>query len=235
MCSALPERRPRLPRHAWVFVLVVGLPGLAGAWQPPARSVLRRAAAALASPEAREGPMEVALVGRARASSGDGTSSLAVRWVFDRATRGAAAAWRDERGKPTTWRRGDPVPTVGATGPSAAEFTLLPRLFADADPAGLALALGVDGERRHLALLGERVADVLGAERGARDTPAALARPRDAPSPPGGLPRGPTARWWTLELLDWAGPHFPRRIVVRDGVRWVRTYESEPPRFRGRP
>lgn len=234
MCSALPERSPRPRRLAWVFVLVVGLPGPAGAWQPPARTALRRAAAALASPEAREGPLEVALVGRSRAASGDGTSSLAVRWVFDRATRGAAAAWRDERGKSTTWQRGEAVPQTGVTGPCAAEFTLLPRLFADADPAGLALALGVDGERRHLALLGERVADVLGAERGARDTPQ-LWLDHETHRPLRVVFRTSDGRWWTLELLDWAGPHFPRRIVVRDGARWVRTYEAEPPRFRGRP
>jgi hypothetical protein len=133
-----------------------------------------------------------------------------------------------------TWRRGEPPPGTERTGPSAAEVWVLPRLFADGDPAGLATALGVDGERRHLALLGERVAEVLGAERGARDVPQ-IWLDHETHRPLRVVFRGSDGIWTRLDLLDWAGPVFPRRVVVSEGARWLRTYEAEPPRPRGAP
>jgi len=233
MCLTPLERlaRPRL--CGWVLAFLMGMPAQGVAWQLPARHALRRASAALAAP-AGEGAYEVALVGRSRGSAGDATTPLALRWAFDRGARTAAVAWRDERGKAMTWRRGLPMPPPGATAPTEAELVLLPRLFADADPAGLALALGVDGERRHLALHGERVVDVLGADRGGRDAPQ-IWLDHETHRPARVVFRSADGRFWRLDLLDWNGPLFPRRVVVSEGARPVRTYEAEPPRRRGGP
>jgi len=233
MCRTPLERLARPLLCGWVLTFVMGMPAQGVAWQLPARHALRRATVALAAP-AGEGTYEVVLFGRSRGTADDATTPVAIRWAFDRGTRTAAASWRDERGTVMTWRRGMPMPRPAATAPTEAELVLLPRLFADADPAGLAGALGLDGERRHLALHGERVVDVLGADRGARDTPQ-IWLDHETHRPARIVYRSADGRFFRLDLLDWNGLLFPRRVVVSEGARPVRTYEAEPPRRRGAP
>lgn len=239
----LPRRRSvrwSAARSAFGFVLMFLFPlvgaGVAHAWQLPARHALRRAAEALRMPAGLDA-FEVTLFGKARVGSGEETVPVGVRWSFARSSHqaGATFAWQ---GRPSlSWTRGDGRP-ASAEGPTPAEALVLPRLLADADPATLAQQLAIDPEKHHLALLGDSVADVLGASSAAeRDVPQlwldharwfplrVVFRAQTAAGP------GPLTR---IDLLDWdggsAGIPCPRRIVVQVGGRWVRTYELEPAR-----
>lgn len=207
--------------------------GTAGAWQLPPRHLLRRSAEALRG--AREvQAYQVALVGRLRGDpASDSWTSVGARWVFSRIRHAASMALQASGEKSRTWVRG------GAEMPGAvtvAEQVVLPRLFADLDPAGLAQQLGVDLGKQRLTLLGDAVADVIGSlphERAGSE----LWLDHDSRLPlrvafrPAG---GPPVR---IDLLDWSawpdGIPFPREIVVYEAGRQVRTFEVEPARRMG--
>lgn len=238
--SWLPPRvrtRWRACCSAFGFVLMLlSAVTEATAWQLPTRHALRRSAEALRLPAGLDA-FEVTLFGKARVGAGEETAPVGVRWSFARSAHRAAATFAWQGRSSLSWVRGDTRPPR-ADGPTAAEAIVLPRLLADADPATLAQQLGVDGERHHLALLGDSVADVLGAASAAeRDVPQLwLDHARWYPlrvvfRVQAGASPGPLTR---IDLLDWdtgpSGIPCPRRIVVHEGGRWVRTYELEPAR-----
>jgi hypothetical protein len=241
--DSTPRRTTKRQGTRWVvsgFSLMALLsvswlaPPPAAAWQLPARHALRRASEALRLPAGVDG-FEWVLHGKARTGSGDDAVAIGARWRFARSTHRAAVSHAWPGKVIPTWVRGEPR-AAGVEAPTSAEMWVLPRLFGDGDPATLAVQLGIDPEKRHLALLGEHVAEVLGAA-------SSTGEGRDAPQlwlshdeylplrvafrPAGGPPT-------RIDLLDWDagadGIRAPRRIVVHEAGRWVRTWEVEPAR-----
>lgn len=230
-------RWPRVGALGFSLMALLGAtciaPPVASAWQLPARHALRRANEALRLPAGADA-FEWVLHGKARIGSGEESVPIGARWRFVRSTHRAAVSHAWPGKSIPTWSRGETRAT-GVDAPLMAEMWVLPRLFADADAATLAQQLGLDPEKRHLALLGEHVAEVLGASAAPED--------RDAPqiwlSHTDHLPlrvafrpaAGPMTR---IDLLDWdagaEGIRSPRRIVVHEAGRWVRTWEVEPAR-----
>ena len=231
MFSLSPRSVARsLRRVAPAILLVWCQVAPAAAWQLPPRHLLRRSAEALRGGRGTD-TFQVGLVGRVR---GDGAAetwtSVGVRWVFSRVRHLASMALQAPSENIRTWARGGTAQPGAA---SLAEQLVLPRLFADTDPAGLAQQLGVDLGRQRLTLLGDAVADVIGS---LPHEPAGseLWLDHDSHLPlrvtfrPAG---GPPTR---IDLLDWSafpdGIPFPREIAVYEAGKWVRTFEVEPAR-----
>lgn len=230
-------RWPRSIASGFSLMLLVAVTGVApspaSAWQLPARHALRRANEALRLPAGADA-FEWVLHGKARVGSGEDSVAIGARWRFARSTHRAAVSHAWPGRSIPTWSRGE-TRAAGVEAPTLAEMWVLPRLFADADAATLAQQLALDPEKRHLALLGEHVAEVLGATAAPEDRNAPqiwLSHDDHLPlrvvfRPAGGPPT-------RIDLLDWdagaQGIRSPRRIVVHEAGRWVRTWEVEPAR-----
>ncbi len=199
-------------------------PGFAGAYLLPGRSVLARASKRLA----RKEDLQVALVGRLREQGGE--TLLGERWIFS--GRQVQVDINGPGGRKASWRRDGTTSGDPALLPTEAERLVLPRLFADADVSLLARDLRVDTEAGHLALLGDRVAHVVGVTHAERNDRRASAlwidqerfevlRVRFTTA------TGPVdlrlAKWWVPSTRG----DFPQRVRVTVGGRWVRWMEAE--------
>jgi hypothetical protein len=222
MTGSQPDAMTRREAFAWVAAGIT-IPSVAEAYLLPNEHVLKRVGTRLK----RRGDLQVTLVGRARLASG--LVSVGERWMF---TGRQVQVDVNGPGKRTlTWRRGGQAEGDALLIPTEAERMVFTRLFADRDTTALARDLRVDLDASHLALLGDRVAHVVGlsfAGRRDRRAPAIWVDQERFEVLRVRVPGRPNVE---LRLSDWHGPAtqgvFPQKTQVTAGGRWVRRLEVD--------
>jgi len=173
--------------------------------------------------------VEAALVGETRTATGP--VNIGERWAF----RGKMEVEvKGPTGQQARWRAGGQEEGYAELLPKPAVRAVLSHLFTAGDLGRLLLAIGADERRQRLALSGERVAHVLGAESRRDQTPQVWVEQDtfDVLRVLFSGPKGPL----DLRLDAWAGPvtggHFPHQIKVFEGGRWVRRLEADAVQYR---
>ncbi len=210
-----------MDRRAFLTAAAAGaasIPLTARAWLLPAPPVERRAERRLV----RSGGLQVALRGVARPTADGPLLPVSDRWVFGRGATGARVDVAGPDTRTAFWQAPGSAGGDVALLPSEASRRILPALFGQGSLRAVIDGLGVDLRVQSLALLGDRVAHVLGAEPRGLDRPQvwidqddyAVLRVRFR------LERG---GYYDLQLSAWEGPPaegaFPQRLVTTIGGR----------------
>ena len=168
--------------------------------------------------------LEATLVGEARTTQG--AVSVGERWRFGGAME---VDVKGADGRAAHWRAGGPEGGHAELLPRGPVRRVLGHLFGDGDLHRVLMAIGADPSRQRLALSGERVAHVLGA--GVREeTRPQVWIDQDNFDVLRVLFTGPAGPL-DVRLDAWAGPvtqgHFPHRIRIFAGARWIRRLETD--------
>ncbi len=219
-------------RTALIALLgVAGLPREGRAYLLPQADVLRRAQRRLG----RGQGLQVGLVGLARADDG-APFAVSERWIFGAGAHGVRVDVHGPDGRLAHWQKDGAEGGDAALLPDEAERHILGALFAQASLEALCTGLGVDRRVSSLALQGERVAYVIGAQARQPERPQvwidqddfAVLRVRF---------RRQSGAPYELRLDDWIGPPgdgaFPQRLQVIEGGHWRRRLALDQARLPG--